>query len=112
MPFTGNRQFKRDPRIFTQAHGKYYQDEAGRQILDTLSGLWTSGLGHNVPEINAAIKKQLENLDFAPMFQFGHPGAFELAERLGDFMPENLNRVFFTNSGSEAVETTLKIARA
>ncbi len=112
MPFTGNRQFKQDPRIITEAHGRYYTDADGRQVFDGLSGLWTCGLGHNIPEINGAIQRQLETLDMSPSFQFGHPDSFRLAERITEFMPSNLNRVFFTCSGSDAVETTLKIARA
>lgn len=112
MPFTGNRQFKKDPRIITGADGRYYRDADGRQIFDGLSGLWTCGLGHNVQAINEAVTRQLSTLDMSPTFQFGHPGAFELASRITDFMPEGLNRVFFTGSGSEAVETALKIARA
>jgi beta-alanine--pyruvate transaminase len=112
MPFTGNRQFKKDPRIITEADGRYYKDKDGRKIFDGLSGLWTCGLGHKVPEINEAISDQLNTLDMSPSFQFGHPKAFQLAERITDFMPDELNRVFFTCSGSEAVETALKIARA
>ncbi|WP_444903323.1 aspartate aminotransferase family protein [Microbulbifer sp. CnH-101-E] len=112
MPYTGNRQFKRDPRIITAADGCYFTSADGRQIFDGLSGLWTCGAGHNRKEIAKAINQQLETLDFAPSFQFGHPGSFKLAERITRLMPEGLNRVFFTNSGSEAVETSLKIARA
>ena len=112
MPFTGNRQFKADPRIIVSAEGRYYQDDRGRKIFDGLSGLWTCGLGHRVGSINSAIAQQLDTLDMGPGFQYGHPGAFKLAERITQFMPEGLNRVFFTCSGSEAVETALKIARA
>jgi beta-alanine--pyruvate transaminase len=112
MPFTGNRQFKRDPRILVEADGHYYLDKDGRRIFDGLSGLWTCGLGHRVPKINEAINRQLETLDLSPSFQFGQPGSFQLAEKITRFMPEGLNRVFFTWSGSEAVETSLKIARA
>ncbi len=112
MPFTGNRQFKKDPRIITGADGRYYRDQDGREIFDGLSGLWTCGLGHNVKPVNEAITEQLATLDMSPSFQFGHPKAFQLAERITDFMPEGLNRVFYTCSGSEAVETALKIARA
>lgn len=112
MPFTGNRQFKQDPRMIVAAGGHYYRDADGRKIFDGLSGLWTCGLGHAVAPINEAIKKQLDTLDLSPGFQFGQPAAFELAERVGEFMPEGLNRVFFTCSGSEAVESSLKIARA
>ncbi|NIB44030.1 aspartate aminotransferase family protein [Pseudomaricurvus alkylphenolicus] len=112
MPFTGNRQFKQDPRIITSAEGVYYTDAQGRRILDGLSGLWTCGAGHARPEITEAVSKQLATLDYAPAFQFGHPKSFELAHRITDFMPAGLNRVFFTGSGSESAETSLKIARA
>ncbi len=112
MPFTANRQFKADPRIITSGDGRYYKDDAGRDIFDGLSGLWTCGLGHNVASINEAITAQLGELDYSPAFQFGHPKSFKLAKRITEFMPEGLNRVFFTCSGSEAVETSLKIARA
>ncbi len=112
MPFTGNRQFKKDPRIITGAKGAYFTDARGRKVFDALSGLWCSGLGHGVPEITEAVAKQLAELDYAPGFQFGHPKSFQLAEKVVEFMPEGLNRVFFTGSGSEAADTSLKIARA
>ena len=112
MPFTANRQFKKDPRMICEADGRYYKDADGRKVFDGLSGLWTCGLGHNVANINEAITSQLSTLDMSPSFQFGHPKSFQLAERITDFSPEGLNRVFFTCSGSEAVETALKIARA
>ncbi len=112
MAFTGNRQFKKDPRIIVSADGCYYTDAEGRRIFDGLSGLWTCGLGHNVPKINEAVADQLKTLDYSPAFQFGQPKSFQLAERITEFMPAGLNRVFFTNSGSDAVETSLKIARA
>lgn len=112
MAFTANRQFKRDPRILTAANGCYYTDAQGRQIFDGLSGLWTCGLGHNVGAINEAVAKQMTQLDFSPSFQYGHVKSFQLAERITEFMPAGMNRVFFTNSGSESVETALKIARA
>ena len=111
MPFTGNRQFKQDPRIIVSAEGNYYTDSEGRKIFDGLSGLWTCGAGHSRPEIVEAVSKQVKNLDYSPAFQFGHPKSFELAHRVTEFMPEGLNRVFFTGSGSESVETALKIAR-
>jgi beta-alanine--pyruvate transaminase len=111
MPFTGNRQFKNDPRIINGADGCYFTDGDGRQIFDGLSGLWTCGLGHNVKPITEAIATQAKELDFSPTFQFGHPKAFQLAEKITEFMPENLNRVFFCGSGSEAVDTALKLAR-
>lgn len=112
MAFTGNRQFKKDPRIITSAEGKYYTDAEGRKIFDGLSGLWTCGLGHSVPQINEAVAEQIKTLDYAPAFQFGHPKAFQLAEKITEFMPEGLNKVFYTGSGSESAETSLKIARA
>lgn len=112
MPFTGNRQFKKDPRIIASAKGAYFTDSEGRQIFDALSGLWCSGLGHGVPEITEAVSKQLSELDYSPGFQFGQTKSFELAEKVVEFMPEGLNRVFFVGSGSEAADTSLKIARA
>lgn len=111
MPFTGNRQFKQDPRIIVSAQGNYYTDAAGRQIFDGLSGLWTCGAGHSRPEITEAVSKQVQQLDYSPAFQFGHEKSFQLAHRITELMPEGLNRVFFTGSGSESVETALKIAR-
>ena len=112
MPFTGNRNFKKDPRLIVSAEGNYYQSADGRQIFDGLSGLWCTGLGHSRPEITEAVSQQIKQLDYSPAFQFGHPKAFELAERITEFMPEGLNRVFFTGSGSESADTSLKIARA
>ncbi len=112
MAFTGNRQFKQDPRIIVKAEGRYFQSADGRQIFDGLSGLWCTGLGHCRPEISAAVSEQISTLDYSPAFQFGHPKAFQLAERITQFMPEGLNRVFFTGSGSESADTSLKIARA
>ena len=99
MPYTGNRQFKEDPRIITSAEGVWYTDDKGRKVLDGHSGLWTSGLGHGRKEISAAVSQQINTLDFAPPFQFGHPPAFELADRIKGLMPEDLDYVFFTNSG-------------
>jgi beta-alanine--pyruvate transaminase len=112
MAFTGNRQFKKDPRIITAAQGCYYTDANGRQIFDGLSGLWTCGLGHGVAEISEAVSQQVKELDYSPAFQFGQPKSFQLAERITQFMPEGINRVFFTGSGSESADTALKIARA
>jgi beta-alanine--pyruvate transaminase len=112
MPYTANRQFKADPRIITAAKGAYLTDAEGRRIFDGLSGLWCCGLGHGVPEISEAVAAGIKELDYAPAFQYGHPKAFQLAEKVTEFMPEGLNRVFFTNSGSEAADTSLKIARA
>ena len=112
MPFSGNRNFKRRPRMIVSASGAYYRDAAGREIFDGLSGLWCTGLGHCRPEITAAIHQQAATLDYSPAFQFGHPKAFELANRIKDLAPETLDHVFFTGSGSEAADTSLKIARA
>jgi len=112
MAFTGNREFKKDPRIIVSAEGNYYTDADGRKIFDGLSGLWCCGVGHSRPEITEAVSKQIKQLDYAPAFQFGHPKSFELAEKIVEFMPKGLNRVFYTGSGSEAVETSLKMARA
>lgn len=112
MPYTGNRQFKRDPRMIESASGVWFTDSDGRQVLDGHSGLWTSGLGHARPEITEAVSRQMAELDFCPPFQFGHPKAFELATRIADLMPGDLNHVFYTNSGSESADTSLKMARA
>ncbi|GGK58860.1 aspartate aminotransferase family protein [Amphritea balenae] len=112
MPFTANRSFKQDPRLIVAAEGNYYTDADGRKIFDGLSGLWTCGAGHSRPEITEAVSKQLQQLDYSPAFQFGHPKSFELAHRITELMPEGMNRVFFTGSGSESVETALKVARA
>jgi beta-alanine--pyruvate transaminase len=111
MPFTANRQFKKDPRIMVSAEGCYYTDSDGRKIFDGLSGLWTCGLGHNVGPIADAIADQAKSLDFSPTFQFGHVKAFQLAEKIVSFMPGDLNRVFYCGSGSEAADTALKLAR-
>jgi len=111
MPFTGNRQFKREPRIIVSGSGAYFRSADGREIFDGLSGLWCSGLGHCRPEITEAVTRQLAMLDYSPGFQFGHPGSFELASRIARLAPADLNCVFFTSSGSEAADTALKIAR-
>ena len=111
MPYTANRQFKKDPRIIVSAEGRYSTDALGRKIFDGLSGLWTCGAGHGRPEITEAITKQAKTLDYAPAFQFGHPKAFELSHRITQLTPKDLSRVFFTGSGSDSVETALKIAR-
>lgn len=112
MPYTGNRQFKADPRIIVGADGCYFIDDGGRRILDGLSGLWCSGAGHNRPEITEAVHRQMQTLDYAPAFQFGHPRSFELANRIASLTPAGLDYVFFTNSGSECADTALKMARA
>ncbi|MCF6304608.1 MAG: aspartate aminotransferase family protein [Rhodobacteraceae bacterium] len=112
MPFTANRQFKKNPRMFVAADGMYYTTSDGRQVLDGTAGLWCCNAGHNQPRIVEAIAKQTAELDYAPAFQMGHPKAFELANRLVDMAPIGMDHVFYTNSGSEAVETALKIAIA
>jgi len=112
MPFTANRDFKKDPRMVVSADGMYYKSETGKDILDSAAGLWCVNAGHNRPEITAAISQQASTLDYAPSFQYGHPKAFELASRVADLFPKGLDHVFFTNSGSEAVDSTLKIALA
>ncbi len=112
MPFTNNRQFKAQPRLLASAQGMYYTSTDGRPILDGTAGLWCVNAGHCHPKIVAAVQQQVAELDFAPTFRMGHPGPFALAERLIDFFPGDFDRVFFGNSGSEAVETALKIAIA
>ncbi|MCC6244602.1 MAG: aspartate aminotransferase family protein [Gemmatimonadaceae bacterium] len=112
MPFTSNRAFKQAPRLLARADGVYYTDVDGRQVLDGVSGLWCVNAGHNRQPIVEAIREAAATLDFAPPFQMGHPTAFALAERLAAWLPGDLNRVFFTNSGSEAVDTALKMALA
>ena len=112
MPFTANRQFKQTPRMFVAAEGMHYTTGDGRQVLDGTAGLWCCNAGHKRPKIVEAIQAQAAELDYAPAFQMGHPKAFELATRLRDMAPEPMEHVFFTNSGSESVETALKIAIA
>jgi beta-alanine--pyruvate transaminase len=112
MPFTANRQFKEAPRLLARSEGMHYFDPAGRPVLDAVSGLWCVNAGHNRPRIVQAIQEQAAELDFAPTFQMGHPKAFELASALVKITPAGMNKVFFTNSGSEAVETALKMAIA
>jgi beta-alanine--pyruvate transaminase len=112
MPFTANRAYKANPRQLVAASGMHYRSGDGRTILDGTAGLWCSNAGHCRPEITEAIAKAAVTLDFAPTFQLGHPLPFELAQRLADLMPDGLDRIFFTNSGSESVDTALKIALA
>lgn len=112
MPFTANRQFKAAPRLLESAKGMYYRTTDGREVLDGCAGLWCVNAGHAREEIVAAITQQAATLDFAPTFQMGHPLAFEAARKVAELMPEGLDRVFFTNSGSESVDTALKIALA
>ena len=112
MPFTPNRQFKKAPRLITRAKDMYYYAADGHAVLDGTAGLWCCNAGHNRDPIVAAIKRQAETLDYAPPFQFAHPQAFELATRVAELAPGDLDHVFFCNSGSEAVDTALKIALA
>jgi beta-alanine--pyruvate transaminase len=112
LPFTPNRAFKRGPRLIARAKDMYYFTPDGRAVLDGLAGLWCSNAGHNRDPIVAAIQRQAATLDYAPAFQFAHADAFELASRVAALAPADLNRVFFCNSGSEAVDTALKIALA
>ena len=112
MPFTGNRRFKANPRLIVEAQGAYFRDSEGRRVFDGLSGLWCTGLGHGRPEITEAVSRQIAKLDYAPAFQHGHPLSFALANRLKDLTPDGLDHVFFTGSGSEAADTSLKMARA
>nr|WP_279611202.1 aspartate aminotransferase family protein [Thermostichus vulcanus] len=112
MPFTANRQFKANPRLLVAAQGMHYTSHDGRQILDGTAGLWCVNAGHCRPAIVEAIQQQVAQLDYAPAFQMGHPKAFELADQLIQLTPPGLDHVFFANSGSEAVDTALKIAIA
>jgi beta-alanine--pyruvate transaminase len=112
LPFTPNRAFKRAPRLIARAKDMHYFTTDGRAVLDGTAGLWCTNAGHNRDPIVAAIARQAEELDYAPAFQFAHPKSFELASRIAALAPGDLNRVFFCNSGSEAVDTALKIALA
>jgi beta-alanine--pyruvate transaminase len=116
MPFTANRQFKASPRLLTRAEGMYYTSDDNRQVLDGTAGLWCVNAGHGRREIADAVGRQLSTMDYAPSFQMGHPIAFEFAERLAEIAPggpsAGLDRVFFTGSGSESVDTALKMAIA
>ena len=112
MPFSMNRQFKKTPRLLARAEGMYYYTPEGRKILDGTAGLWCVNAGHCRKKIVDAVAKGVATLDFAPPFQMGHPLAFEFAERVVEVAPEGMTRVFFTNSGSESVDTALKLALA
>jgi beta-alanine--pyruvate transaminase len=112
MPFTANRQFKTNPRLLAKSAGMHYWTPEGRQILDGVAGLWCVNAGHGRREIADAVSQQIATMEYAPPFQMGHPAAFELANRLVKITPAGLDHVFFTNSGSEAVDTALKIALA
>jgi beta-alanine--pyruvate transaminase len=112
MPFTPNREFKKTPRMVHSASGATYQTDDGRSILDGISGLWCVSAGHRHPKISDAMKSQIDVLDFASSFQVGHPGAFQLADRIASIAPPGLDRVFLVNSGSEACDTAMKLALA
>ena len=112
MPFSANRQFKAAPRLLVGAEGMYYTTADGRKVMDGTAGLWCVNAGHCRPRIVAAVQEQIAEMDYAPAFQMGHPKAFELAARLAAMLPGDLDHVFFANSGSEAVDTALKIAIA
>lgn len=112
LPFTPNRAFKASPRMLVRADGMYFYDETGRALLDACAGLWCCNAGHGRKQIADAISKAAHELDFAPTFQFAHPRAFELSQRIAAMAPEGMDHVFFVNSGSEAADTALKIARA
>lgn len=110
MPFSANRDFLREPRMIHSAEGMYYTSSDGRQIMDGTAGLWCVNAGHRDPLIVEAVQKQVHELDYAPNFQFSHPQAFELSAKLTSMMPDGMSHAFFTNSGSESVDTALKIA--
>ena len=112
MPFTNNRDFKAQPRLLVSAEGMYYKDVDGNSVLDGTAGLWCVPCGHAQPKIVGAIREMVGQLDFAPTFQMGHPAAFDLAEKLMDYTGHKFGHVFYTNSGSEAVDTALKMALA
>ncbi len=112
MPFTNNRDFKINPRLLVSAEGMYYKDVDGNQVLDGTAGLWCVPCGHAQPKIVAAVREMIGQLDFAPTFQMGHPAAFDLAEKLMEYTNHRFGHVFYTNSGSEAVDTALKMALA
>ena len=110
LPFTPNRSFKKDPQLLVRADGMYFWNQQGERLLDACSGLFCCALGHGRREILDAIATQYQTLDFAPSFRYSHPGGFELARALAEIAPADLDRVFFVNSGSEAVDTALKLA--
>ena len=112
MPFTANRDFKENPRLMVKAEGVYYTDHYGNKLIDASSGLFCNPAGHSRPEIREAVSKQLEQLDYVQPFQQGYGGSFELARKISQHTPEDLNRIFFTMCGSSAVETSIKTAIA
>jgi beta-alanine--pyruvate transaminase len=112
MPFTANRAFAAEPRMLVAAEGMFYRDADGREVLDATAGLWCVNAGHGREQIAEAIGRQARELDFAPTFQFGHPLSMEAAEAVLSLLPEGFDSIFFTNSGSEAADTALKLALA
>ena len=112
MPFTANRQFKKSPRMFSSAKGMFYRTTEGRDVLDGTAGLWCCNAGHGRSKIVEAVQNQVAEMDYAPPFQMGHPKSFQLANQIIDIAPEGIEHVFYTNSGSEAVDSALKIALA
>ncbi|MBK8158323.1 MAG: aspartate aminotransferase family protein [Rhodospirillaceae bacterium] len=112
MPFTSNRHFKSNPRLFVKAEGMHFTNIDGKQVLDATAGLWCVNAGHGRKEISEAVSRQIAEMDYCPPFQMAHPAAFELASRVAALAPTGLDHVFFTNSGSESVDTALKIALA
>ena len=112
MPFTANRQFKASPRLMISAKGMHYTDDQGRQVLDAAAGMWCVNAGHGREKITEAISTQAGIMDYSPAFQWGHTGVFDLSSRLTNLLPDDLDYIFYANSGSEAVDTALKIALA
>ena len=112
LPFTPNKKFKANPRLLTSAKGMYYKSDDGREVLDGIAGLWCTNAGHCHPKIVAAVQNQVAELDYATAFNMSHPKAFELAEKVSSLTPNGLDRIFYGNSGSEAVETAMKVALA
>ena len=112
MPFTPNRKFKSDPRLIVASEGMHYKTQDGRSVLDGIAGLWCCNAGHCHPKIVKAVQDQVATLDYATAFNMSHPKAFELAEKIADLTPDGVDKIFFGNSGSEAVETALKVAMA
>ena len=112
LPFTPNKKFKANPRLLTSAKGMYYKTDEDREVLDGIAGLWCTNAGHCHPKIVEAVQNQVAELDYATAFNMSHPKAFELAEKISSLTPEGLDRIFYGNSGSEAVETAMKVALA
>ena len=112
IPFTANKAFKEEPRLLVEAKGMFYKSEDDRQILDGIAGLWCCNAGHCHPHIVKAVQDQIATMDYATAFNMSHPKAFQLAEKISEITPKGLDRIFFGNSGSEAVDTALKVAVA